>query len=128
MDLRDYDRAAVDRPYPGPPRDTTQDAALRTPALMDAQAVQPFLARYRCQEMLVYAGNIPGHVAWDYMEPNDIAAAAFYRQVALGKTFYGYAYIPVQDTADNIAAQVAAQGFLVSQFDIPSYDAFGGVQ
>ena len=128
MDLRDYDHAALDRPYPGVPRDPAQDAALRTPALMDAQEVQPYLAYYRGQELLVYAGTISGHVAWDYMDPNDIAAAAFYRQAALGKTYYGYAYIPTQDTADNIAQQAQAQAFLVDQFAIPSYDSYGGAQ
>lgn len=126
MDLRDYDRQPTpDVPYAGVPRDLSQDAALHTPALMDAQETQPALAYFRPQEMLIYSGTISGHVAWDYMDPNDIAAAAFYRQVALGKTYYGYAYTPVQDTAENIAQQVQSQSWLVGLFSKTTNDPLG---
>jgi len=63
----------------------------------------------------LHDGTVTGHVAWDMIDPNDIAAAAFFRQVTLGQTYYGYAYQPVMDTPDNIAAQIAASGPLVAR-------------
>lgn len=118
MQLSDYDRVPIcPPPYPGVPRDLAQDAALHTPALMDPQEVQPALAYYRGQEMLIHWGSVTGHVAWDLIDPSTILGAAAYRQAALGYHYYEDSVYARQDSPDNIAARVAAESWLVRLFE-----------
>jgi len=113
--IADYGRAVPDDMYHGVPSDPRQDVAWACMPPSYLPSSQPSPLVYRCQEYLLHDGTVTGHVAWDMIDPNDIAAAAFFRQVTLGQTYYGYAYQPVMDTPDNIAAQIAASGPLVAR-------------
>lgn len=114
MLFADYDSGPLTYCYTAL-RDVRGDAALRTPVWLDPQATMLPGTR-RCQEELIYAGLIPGHVAWDYIDANRWVGDQAYRRLQYNRVKDQYAYVLQPDTPVNVAARIASEAPLLTKW------------